>query len=453
MACQVGGTAWPSTKGQVRQLSAFFLVLESMGAELRCKFFRFVVGIFAVVVAPAFSRESVQHKTTNSFKIRLSKPEIFLHALNRLTFGPRPGDLEAITQMGLKRWMDLQLHPDRITENPLLLRRLQPLESLQLSIREAYLRYPPPQLIGAIARGRGELPDDPELRTLATRLAERYLQKKHLDPPATLSGTSARMPQNPNDLSDLEGRLHLSDILNRRSDRNITTWQTGREESNSSRRYQLGKQSDFVWALPPQERQRLLAFAPVPLRRELMRSVAPQNVIAMDLTEGKMLRAVYSNRQLQELMVDFWFNHFNVFLNKGADRYTVPAYERDAIRPHVFGTFHDLLLETAKSPAMLFYLDNWQSVAPEKAQATTRPNARPRRGLNENYGRELLELHTLGVDGGYTQHDVTEVARCFTGWTIAAPRKGGGFEYNDRLHDKGRKVVLGYVIPAGGGMS
>jgi uncharacterized protein (DUF1800 family) len=152
------------------------------------------------------------------------------------------------------------------------------------------------------------------------------------------------------------------------------------------------------------------------------------------------------------VLVDFWFNHFNVFLNKGADRYMVPTYEREAIRPHVFGKFHDLLLATAKSPAMLFYLDNWQSAGPPENE---RSNARGRRqrGLNENYGRELLELHTLGVDGGYTQKDVVEVARCFTGWTIAAPRKGGGFEYNDKMHDHGQKVVLGHVIKAGGGMS
>jgi len=132
----------------------------------------------------------------------------------------------------------------------------------------------------------------------------------------------------------------------------------------------------------------------------------------------------------------------------------VPTYEREAIRPHVFGKFHDLLLATAESPAMLFYLDNWQSVGPDsQAAERARPNAKNHRGLNENYGRELLELHTLGVDGGYTQKDVIEVARCFTGWTIAGPRKGGTFEYNDKMHDKGKKVVLGHVIPAGGGMN
>ncbi len=129
------------------------------------------------------------------------------------------------------------------------------------------------------------------------------------------------------------------------------------------------------------------------------------------------------------MLVDFWFNHFNVFLNKGADRYTLPSYEREAIRPHVFGKFYDLLLATAQSPAMLFYLDNWQSVGPDETPPSKRAAAKRKnkRGLNENYGRELLELHTLGVDGGYTQEDVINVARCFTGWTIAGPLKGGGF--------------------------
>ena len=153
-------------------------------------------------------------------------------------------------------------------------------------------------------------------------------------------------------------------------------------------------------------------------------------------------------------MTDFWFNHFNVFIGKGADHYLVSTYEREAIRPHVFGTFQELLTATAKSPAMLFYLDNWQSVSPEAATRQVRRNANARRrGLNENYGRELLELHTLGVDGGYTQKDVIEVACCFTGWTIANPRKGGEFKYDDRIHDKGEKIVLGHVIRAGGGMN
>jgi uncharacterized protein (DUF1800 family) len=165
--------------------------------------------------------------------------------------------------------------------------------------------------------------------------------------------------------------------------------------------------------------------------------------------EAKLFRAILSTHQLEEEMVDFWYNHFNVFLDKGADRFMVTSYERDIIRPRVFGKFRQLLEATASSPAMLFYLDNWQSVAPDQVR---RPNGKkPVRGLNENYARELMELHTLGVDGGYTQKDIIEVARCFTGWTIRNPQQGGEFMFNERTHDKGEKVVLGVTIPAGGG--
>ena len=269
--------------------------------------------------APGNSAESCANSTQYAaFSKPLSKSDRFHHALDRLTFGPRPGDYEQIQQTGLAKWIDLQLNPEKLEENPALETRLAQLES-----------NPPPEA----AAGK------------------------------------------------------------------------------------------------------------------------PEMVAALDLSEERILRAVYSTHQLQELLVDFWYNHFNVFLNKGADRFLVPAYEREAIRPHVFGKFYDLLLATAQSPAMLFYLDNWQSVGPASLAAQRSQIARKvKRGLNENYGRELLELHTLGVDGGYTQQDVINVARCFTGWTIANPRQGGTFKYNDRMHDKGPKHVLGNEIPPGGGM-
>jgi uncharacterized protein (DUF1800 family) len=245
------------------------------------------------------------------FEKKLSKDQAILHALDRLTFGPKPGDVAAVKKTGLDAWIDLQLHPERIQENPELEKRLQQNQS------------------------------------------------------APADSTQ-------------------------------------------------GKQA-----------------APAQYAQE------------------KVLRAVYSNRQLQEVLVDFWFNHFNVDMSKGADRNLTPAYERDAIRPNVLGKFRALLEATAASPAMLFYLDNWQSVAADTAQRTN--GKKQARGLNENYARELMELHTLGVDGGYTQKDVTEVARCFTGWTINRPNQVGTFLYNDRTHDKGEKTVLSVVIPAGGG--
>ena len=210
----------------------------------------------------------------------------------------------------------------------------------------------------------------------------------------------------------------------------------------------------------------------------------PRQVLG-ELQEAKLLRAATSERQLDEVMVDFWFNHFNVFADKGPEKLLLPEYEREVIRKHAFARFEELLLATAKSPAMLFYLDNWLSADPNaKARFDeareerrrritelerrgrrgrilmpmrpeddpTRPQAGPRRsGLNENYAREIMELHTLGVDGGYTQKDVTEVARCFTGWTIEGLRQQDPrFRFLPMLHDPGDKVVLGRTIKSAG---
>ena len=219
------------------------------------------------------------------------------------------------------------------------------------------------------------------------------------------------------------------------------------------------------------------AVAAGPRSDEEKEAFRKERLVLSELAAQKLLRAVYSDRQLEEVLVDFWFNHFNVFSGKGADRGLLTAYERDVIRPHVFGSFRELLGATAQSPAMLFYLDNWMSVDPTGPHAEPRPlplraargmrainpvrgrDLRPvpakraARGLNENYARELMELHTLGVDGGYKQFDVIEVARCFTGWTISQPREGGGFRFDPRQHDPGEKTVLGHRIKAGGGKS
>src|SRR5208283_2460781 len=203
-----------------------------------------------------------------------------------------------------------------------------------------------------------------------------------------------------------------------------------------------------------------------PQQRETVMALNnPGQVVVQELTQAKLLRAIYSERQLDEVMTDFWFNHFNVFLNKGEDRYLLTSYERDAIRPHVLGKFEDLLVATAKSPAMLFYLDNWLSVGPDSDIALgiaphphnrrrygpgppnrLRGKGRQASGLNENYGRELMELHTLSVNGGYSQKDVTDVAKVFTGWTIVKPNEGGDFHYDPRRHEPGPKFVLGHRI-------
>jgi uncharacterized protein (DUF1800 family) len=297
------------------------------------------------------------------------------HVLNRLGFGARPGDVERVRAMGIERYIDEQLHPERIADQDVE-RRLAGLTTLKMSSRQIAEEFEIPQL--------------------QARRAARQSAAKN---------------------GDKDGEK--------------------REENPR----------------PDPEMQR--------------RANSP----LIELSEQKILRAVYSTRQLQEVLVDFWFNHFNVDARKGADRFMLTEYEREAIRPHVFGKFRDLLEATAKSPAMLFYLDNWLSADPNgphverrarvvrgpfgrpllvEPQQMARQNPNAPKGLNENYGRELMELHTLGVDGGYTQKDVTEVARAFTGWTIQNPRMGGGYRFEPRLHDTGQKVVLGHVIRAGG---
>jgi uncharacterized protein (DUF1800 family) len=389
--------------------------------------------LFALAVLPgATVAAKIAHPGADysAFQRKLSKDDQILQAANRLTFGPKPGEIDEIRKMGVKKWIELQLHPERIAENPEVAAKLQPLESLRLTQADAAKNYPNPQMIRAIALGREPMPEDPVTRAAVQRLLNRFRVKKDV-------------PEN----EALDPVTPLNQLLTAEQ---IRTLRTGPLDQKRDVLASIPKNEvdDVAIALPQGLRFQLMPAADASLRRKLMLMNAPQQLIAYDLTEGKLLRAILSNRQLQEELVDFWYNHFNVFLEKGSDRFLVPSYEREAIRPRVLAHFRDLLEATALSPAMLFYLDNWESVAPSTQKAV---RGKQVRGLNENYARELMELHTLGVDGGYTQKDVTEVARCFTGWSIRAPREGGGFFFNERVHDKGEKIVLGVKIPAGGG--
>jgi uncharacterized protein (DUF1800 family) len=384
----------------------------------------------AVVPSVAARSNKKNHEKPASFSKQIPKQEKVLHALRRLTFGPRPGDVERVKTIGLKKWIDEQLHPETIPENPVLEAKLAPLDSLRLNSEDLVKDYPPPQLIRQMAMGRIPFPTDPVRQRMIRHLAERYEKrlKKDAAPEEPPAKVMARL------LAPGQQRVLRSG--------------TPEQKLRLVSSLPDGKLYPILEATPQNVRYALFAVAPPELQHKIRTTLEPQAVVVQDLTESKLYRAVYSNRQLEQVLDDFWYNHFNVYLDKGVDRYLITEYERDVIRPHVLGKFKDLLLATAKSPAMLYYLDNWQSSAPQ----TSIRGKRFGRGLNENYGRELMELHTLGVDGGYTQKDVIAVARCFTGWTIRSPERGGGFEYNDRMHDKGEKVVLGVTIPAGGGM-
>lgn len=358
---------------------------------------------FSSPLALAQDAKKNKPKNVQSASKNLSAEQKAIHLLDRITFGARPGDIERVMKTGWEKFLDEQLHPERIADTAIE-QKLKGIESIHLSNAELANYYPPPQVI------------------------QQALKSKGLEAPGFANGA------------------------------NTPTGQTEQEQkSNQAKRREIQKMLKEMGYKQPQQ-------------------------VALELQQAKILRAAYSERQLQEVMTDFWFNHFNVFLQKGADRVLTTTYERDAIRPHVFGKFEDLLKATAESPAMLFYLDNWMSAAPNAqmlqrrervAKAMERRQARlgdkmseqekeqmlnaqgkikkAPRGLNENYAREIMELHTLGVDGGYTQKDVQEVARCFTGWTLKQPRNGAEFIFNPMIHDDGEKTVLGKKIAAGGG--
>jgi uncharacterized protein (DUF1800 family) len=406
----------------------------------------FAISAAAILVAvssPLIYAAKKKAPTKTEVVPQLSQEEKILHVLNRLTFGARPGDVELVKMIGVEKFIDLQLHPQQIVENAVLDAKVAPLDTLTMSNRDLNEKYPSNQALKAMAEGRRPLPTDPETLAMIRRPLDRYKVKKTVDGKTQVG-----------DPSDMNTPVvAMEKVVSKMTPEQRQAFKSGtpQEKIATLESMPVDEQFDVLEALGG-KRQQLLFAAPADIARKVEKLNGPQFVVNQDLFSNKLFRAAYSNRQLEEVLTDFWFNHFNVYLDKGADRYLVTGYERDAIRPHVFGKFADLLMATAKSPAMLFYLDNAQSVGNE-AMANRNVDAKKKRGLNENYGRELMELHTLGVDGGYTQHDVTDVARCFTGWTLKDVRGGGDFYYNDRLHDKGEKTVLGVTIPAGGGMS
>jgi uncharacterized protein (DUF1800 family) len=391
---------------------------------------------------------------SNKSAAKLGQDQRILHVLNRLGFGVRPGDVERVKAMGIDNYIAQQLFPEKIDDSASEA-KLVNLESLRMSTADIYERYPQPnQLLQQLQR-RGALPAD-----LAAARDNRVKGGANATPAANAAKTGDAM-------------------------------------SGEMQRPEMAKSNDAAKTAPPANNDANPMNNPE-YRKAVMdyykeNNLRPAQFLTGELQMSRILRAVYSERQLQEVMVDFWTNHFNVFAAKGADRWLLTSYDRDTIRPHTLGKFYDLLVADAQSPAMLFYLDNFQSVSPNAQlppqrqqqpgaarplqrpltmsnnpqQQTAQQNRQPR-GINENYARELMELHTLGVDGGYTQKDVQEVARCFTGWTIFQPRGGGAataalmgrdardsagkFIFRPFVHDNGEKIVLGHKIPAGGGI-
>jgi uncharacterized protein (DUF1800 family) len=438
-------------------------------------------GLIAGIAAMLFAVTALPGGTRSSFDFKLAKDRQAVHALNRLAFGPRPGDVEAVGRLGVEAWIRQQLNPAGVPENAETEARLQPLASIRMptwQLLETAQQQPlpllprisPPPLAEVLPADQivklltNTTPVDVRRTMLAAIPAATRSQVLSALPPQVFEGlpeiqmeaTRARVQPNAMALqSALEQlrrlRPNLKDLL----------------DTEDALKLQMGTEQEkaaVIAKLTPEQRGpvfRALGAAAVPalplaLRREALAASNPPQAIVNELIEAKLQRAVHSNRQLEEVLVDFWFNHFNVSTTKGQVRPLLTSYERDAIRPHVLGRFRDLLLATARHPAMLFYLDNFQSQVP---RTESQPLAAPlpagiavsAPGINENYGRELMELHTLGVGSGYTQDDVVSMARIFTGWSIYDLNRVGEFQFNPVFHDRNEKKLLGRTFPRGGG--
>jgi uncharacterized protein (DUF1800 family) len=435
--------------------------------------------------------------------------ERVLHALNRFTFGPRPGDLAAVQAIGVKRWFDQQLNPASIDDSALE-ERLAMFPAMKMQEAELKERYPSPQMLRQMIAKSTPLPSDPVEHAIYAdeiafyKAAKAKQDEKKAD--AAAQGAAAgdmdakgdgammspAMAKNAGDSKD-KTALPGDDV-----DPSVPAMATHEEQFYS------GLEAVKIINLPPDERmRRILAMPPKelvafrkslsraelaaaadglsPIQRETLAALqGSPKMIGAELLESRMIRDIYSERQLEAVMTDFWLNHFNVYIKKNQNEpYLLPAYERDVIRPNALGRFEDLLVATAKSPAMLMYLDNFQSIGPDSQAARNAPRiakfvqnpqikqALKDRGLNENYARELMELHTLGVQcevsadrpvsmldkscgQGYTQQDVTQVAKVLTGWTIDQPYRSGGYQFEQRRHEPGSKTVLGTKISENG---
>jgi uncharacterized protein (DUF1800 family) len=396
-----------------------------------------------VVDVPTLAAATSKEKKKNEDPVlkglpitELSSDEGILHALNRLAYGPRPGDVERVRQMGLAKWIDQQLNPKTINDTAVEA-RLNVYPTLTKSTARLLAEYPNPKQAAKLAE-RGK--PAPEPLRAAQKQADEGVTAMARETEAENGGGSGAQENS----GTMVASAAPADTPSPMKLNPATKGAGGKKDV-------LGMDPNVV---PP-------AISDDSKR--------PQRVVE-ELAMAKMTRAIYSDRQLQQVMDDFWLNHFNVFAGKGEVKWYLTSYERDVIQPNALGKFKDLVTGTAKSPAMLFYLDNFLSADPKAAQRqamqrAARPqmrrypprqqaqqgqNKKQQRGLNENYGRELMELHTLGVDGGYTQKDVTEVARCFTGWTIEKPREVAQFKFDEKVHDPDPKVVLGKKIHAGG---
>jgi uncharacterized protein (DUF1800 family) len=420
--------------------------------------------------APSSEKPAVTIPKPNLLK--LTPDQRIDHLLNRFTFGPTPEEIAQVKKIGINAWFDQQLHPDRIPDRELDT-RLAEFPALTLPVDTLLQRFPDGAAIRQTANGKLAVPSDRYLAAIYNRHIDLYQQKQA-------------------EKAEQKDQTQPAPAMGMTGNASVSIPQTATTPAKTAKPYEpaTGNPStprpayastltQTVLALPPAQRvDRVLAMQPAeyqqfrtslngpqklqltqdmtPQQRELLEDFDnPTHAVVEEMQAQRLLRDIYSSRQLQEVMTSFWLNHFNVYLHKNEQEpYYLVSYERDVIRPRALSNFEDLLVATAQSPAMLIYLDNSASTGPDSAAsekqkqraAQGKPTKATPPGLNENYARELMELHTLGVNGGYTQKDVTEVAKVFTGWTVDKPNQGGGFKFDETRHQPGDKTVLGKKI-------
>jgi uncharacterized protein (DUF1800 family) len=402
--------------------------------------------------APVFLTAQTTPKKTPrsapSAEAPLTKREKATQLLNRFTFGPRPGDIDAVIKAGPQSWFEEQLNPASIPD-PILDKRLQDYPALALTPALTVSNFPTNQILRQISEGKQPMPNDP-----TTLSAYQVLEAKY-----------TRQLQGKKD--EQTNKLTPEEVETQKAEQKKQDQATALPVAEQMLGLPKAQRMAAILQLPLDQRMALTSSMPDAQKKMLLADFTPRereifnamgggpdaaHVVDDELMQAKVVRAILSERQLQEVMTDFWFNHFNVFLYKETDQIYTPSYERDAIRPHALGKFRDLLLATAQHPAMLVYLDNWQSIGPDSRAAEKAKNGQKRvdRGLNENYGREVMELHTVGVNGGYSQDDVTNLAKILTGWTIDHPEYGGGPQFDPNKHEPGSKMWFGQKIKKDG---
>ncbi len=421
--------------------------------------------------APSAPDQKLKHSSERAtyHSTQLQGDARILHALSRFTFGPRPGDLDAVRTMGLDKWFDQQLHPAAINETDLN-NRLAEFPAMQWNPEDLLFRVPSNAIIRQTLDGKIPEPDRGALHAVYEnqmyRVSAKRQEKEQKKAEEQMKPQMAAAGGGNNDVAEAlmqaaappQGAMDANQMNVAKAAPAMPV-----DDGEFRRMLDLPPQQrvlhlvamqpeafdGFYKSLKPQQRNALTLDLSPDLKEVVADLQNPQQLVNEEIIAQRLTHDIYANAQLQEVMTDFWLNHFNVFLHKNeATPYYLVSFERDVIRPRALGKFEDLLEATAHSPAMMLYLDNASSIGPdsmaaERAERRPNNNKKKHEGLNENYARELMELHTLGVNGGYSQADVTQVARILTGWSVERPERGGGFQFDPNRHEPGTKIVMG----------